>query len=146
MYRKISLSGSMWAFLILALTALVGVFLYREVLHFTFFWDDVNFIRVIQEKSLVEIFTTPSALTHYRPLALLPLKLAEGPTGQVPALPMHLLAIILHILNGWMVGLVAWRIARILVDEKVLPEGAFSFLAAGVGRSFGPGGCHPVQV
>ena len=30
-------------------------------------------------------------------------------------------------------GLVAWRIARILVDEKVLPEGAFSFLAGGPG-------------
>ena len=110
MYRKISLSGSTWAFLMLALAALMGVFLYHEVLHFTFYWDDVNFIRVIQEKSLVEIFTTRSALTHYRPLALVPLKLTEGPTGRVPAVPMHLLALILHIVNGWMVGLVAWRI------------------------------------
>ncbi len=30
-------------------------------------------------------------------------------------------------------ALVAWRVARILADEKVLPEGAFSFLAGGAG-------------
>jgi 3,4-dehydroadipyl-CoA semialdehyde dehydrogenase len=30
-------------------------------------------------------------------------------------------------------ALVAWRIARILVDEQLLPEGAFSFLAGGAG-------------
>jgi oxepin-CoA hydrolase/3-oxo-5,6-dehydrosuberyl-CoA semialdehyde dehydrogenase len=30
-------------------------------------------------------------------------------------------------------ALVAWRLARILLDEEVLPEGAFSFLAGGVG-------------
>jgi oxepin-CoA hydrolase/3-oxo-5,6-dehydrosuberyl-CoA semialdehyde dehydrogenase len=30
-------------------------------------------------------------------------------------------------------ALVAWRIARFLVDEKVLPEGALSFLAGGAG-------------
>lgn len=30
-------------------------------------------------------------------------------------------------------ALVAWRIARILVDERLLPEGAFSFLAGGAG-------------
>ncbi len=30
-------------------------------------------------------------------------------------------------------ALVAWRVARILVDEQLLPEGAFSFLAGGAG-------------
>ncbi len=97
-----------WALPILALAAaLLGAALYSETLHFTLYWDDVNSVRAIQENSLVALFTRPTALGHYRPLSLLPLELTADAAGRVPALPVHLLALALHILNGWMVGLLA---------------------------------------
>src|SRR5574341_2501001 len=87
-----------WAVLILAVAAaLFGGTMYLDALGYSLFWDDVNTVRVIGEKTLVELFTTRTALGHYRPLSLLPLELASDSRGLVAAGPMHLLALVLHL-------------------------------------------------
>jgi len=95
----------------LALCAIIiGLALYFDMLNYTYFSDDPVYLRVARQFNMAQILTTTTAFSYYRPLNFVPLRALIDLTGSAPALTLHIMALSFHILNGWLVGLLAYRL------------------------------------
>ncbi len=79
--------------------------LYFHTLNQPFFWDDVPNLDFASSRSLGQIWTDETGLPYYRPLTVTLNKalFAAMPTGSY--FGAHLLLIVLHAVNGWLVGI-----------------------------------------
>jgi len=101
--------------------------LYGRALGLPIYHDDIVVLRAVSAASLGDFFTSTAGLGYYRPLSLSVWKLYELAWGYFPAAPMHLFNVALHGLAGWLMGLLAWRLAARL---------AIAWLAAGLYIAF----------
>jgi hypothetical protein len=108
------LRSRLFIFLIIAA---VAWFAYSGVTSLPLYMDDVIFGRYIEGVTLGELFTRIDLVPYYRPLSNAPWKLimlANG--GAFDPSGFHQLNLILHVLNGWLVAMLAFKtIAR---DEQ----------------------------
>lgn len=96
---------------LLVVCAALVLLVYGRALTLPLYMDDVIFARYIEPLSLAEIFYRVDIVPYYRPLSLLPWKLIQMAAGGFDALLMHALNLAVHALNGWLVGLLALRLA-----------------------------------
>jgi hypothetical protein len=108
------LRSRLFIFLVIAA---VAWFVYGSVTSLPLYMDDVIFGRYIEGVTLGELFTRIDLVPYYRPLSNAPWKLimlANG--GAFDPSGFHQLNLILHVLNGWLVAMLAFKtIAR---DEQ----------------------------
>ncbi len=95
--------------LALALAVLVTLALYSRALALPLYMDDVIYGRYASGVTLPELFYHLNIVPYYRPLSLVPWKLLEMLTGHYPPPAMHALNLIVHVVNGWLVGVIAKR-------------------------------------
>lgn len=96
--------------ILLAISAVATLLLYGRVLSLPLFMDDVVFLRITSASSLWQMFFAPLPLeAYYRPMSLLPSWIIQRLLGNsAPAL--HSLSLTLHLLNGWLLSLLARRL------------------------------------
>jgi hypothetical protein len=86
------------------------LWLYAPALGLPFFWDDVIHLRYVSQASSAQVLTQTELVAYYRPLVnwVLQRSLSEG---QPPnRLFWHALLIANHLVNGALVGRLAWRL------------------------------------
>jgi len=110
LYRWIVLVTRRLALVLLLTCAALTLLVYGRALALPLYMDDVIFARYIEPLSLPEIFYRVGIVPYYRPLSLVPWKLIQMAAGGFDAPLMHALNLIVHALNGWLVGLLAIRI------------------------------------
>ncbi|MCC6612644.1 MAG: hypothetical protein IT320_04140 [Anaerolineae bacterium] len=99
------------ALLLLLTCVALTLLVYGRALALPLYMDDVIFARYIEPLSLPEIFYRVGIVPYYRPLSLVPWKLIQMAAGAFDAPLMHALNLIVNAVNGWLVGLLALRIA-----------------------------------
>lgn len=108
-----------WISLALALVALlIGLALYGDTLDYGFFNDDPVYVRIIQNVTLTDLFLSRTANPFYRPVNFVPLELLEMTAGRVTAPPLHMLGLLLHVLNGWLLAVFT---RRIFPSRRLIP-------------------------
>ena len=87
------------------------------------FFDDMLHFRWVDGHSLAETWLTAKGLMYYRPLTLFIWKLSHTLLGRFDPLGLHTLNLVLHALNGCLLGLLAYRLlegkARLLCAVTV---------------------------
>jgi hypothetical protein len=126
-YRRVDrrLENLLW----LSALLLLALVIYVPMLSLPFFWDDVPTSQFVAGHTYWQIWTDVYGLAYYRPLTFSLFKpffdlLPPGST----LLP-HLFLLLLHVANGWLVGLLTRR----LVSQTSLPgrwQGVAGLLAS----------------
>lgn len=96
-------------YLLLLVAALVTLALYGRSLALPLYMDDVIYGRYASGVTLPELFYHLNIVPYYRPLSLVPWKILELLAGHYPAAAMHALNLVVHVVNGWLVGVLARR-------------------------------------
>ncbi len=89
---------------------IVSLVLYGQVLDLPVYLDDVVHLTAVDSHTLGELFTSSAGLAYYRPLNLAPWKILALLTGGHHPFLIHLVNLSIHILNGWLVGLLGHRV------------------------------------
>ena len=114
------------------LLLLAALVLYGPALHGVFLWDDLAHVParpdVYTPAGLRRIWTLPGYVQQYYPLTFTTLWLAHRAVGDNP-FPYHLLTLLFHVLNGFLLGY--------LLSELAVPAAAWAALLFVV---------HPVHV
>ena len=97
-----SISLAAWCALLVALT-------YGDALGLPFFFDDFVHLPYVDAYSLEEMWQTAGSLAYYRPLSFTIWKIMGLVVGHHSPLLQHALNLLLHIVNGFMVGWLFWR-------------------------------------
>lgn len=91
----------------------LALFLYREALSLTFYWDDPGgHLLWIERRSALSILTSAEGIAFYRPLPLLLWKALRSVSGGYDPVAFHLLSVLTHGVNVLLVWLVALRLSR----------------------------------
>ncbi len=80
---------------------------YGCVLDFPFLFDDLIHLRWLQGRSLFSEWTNLEGMQHYRPLVISLWALSQRLFGAQNAVPLHWLTLLIHALNGILIGLLA---------------------------------------
>jgi hypothetical protein len=92
------------------LPLILALLLYGPEVDHPYFWDDVPHYDFVRARSYLEIWTNARELAYYRPLTFTLYKpLFEWLPPGATTLP-HLLVVLIHAANGWLVGLLARRL------------------------------------
>jgi hypothetical protein len=93
--------------------ALAGtLLLYREAIQLPFLFDDMIHLRWLDGNSLLSIWTSAEGLGYYRPLTMSIWKVGHLLLGRNDPSLLHLFNLLLHALNAFLTGCVAWRAYR----------------------------------
>jgi hypothetical protein len=92
------------------LPLILALLLYGSELDHPYFWDDVPHYDFVHSRSVLEIWTGSGELAYYRPLTFTLYKpLFEWLPPGATTLP-HLVVVLIHAANGWLVSLLAWQL------------------------------------
>jgi len=97
-------------FLVTVVAVLVTAMVYGYSARLPLFFDDMLHFRWVDGHSLAETWLTAEGLMYYRPLTLFIWKLSHILLGRFDPLGLHILNLVLHALNGCLLGLLAYRL------------------------------------
>ncbi|MBI3242313.1 MAG: hypothetical protein HYZ49_08480 [Chloroflexi bacterium] len=97
----------------------LAIALYGSTLTLPFFWDDVANFQFLFDRPLAQIWVESSGFPYYRPLTFVLWRLIQITFGPLNPAPYHALNILALIACGWVVGLLANRLAR---NPSELPQ------------------------
>ena len=83
---------------------------YASSLRYPFFWVDPIDIGLARDRSLLQIFTTSQGYLYYRPFAFTLWKLLAALQGEYHPFAFHLVHILTHIVNVWLMFALAKRL------------------------------------
>jgi hypothetical protein len=95
-----------WLIVLTIATLLV----YASSLSYPFFWVDPIDIGLARDRSLLQIFTTSQGYLYYRPFAFTLWKLLAALQGQYNPFAFHLVHILTHVVNVWLMFVLAKRL------------------------------------
>ncbi|MFZ0547230.1 MAG: hypothetical protein WAM60_17415 [Candidatus Promineifilaceae bacterium] len=98
-----SLGLAAWCVLLVALA-------YGDALRLPFFFDDFVHLPYVDAYSLREMWQTAGSLAYYRPLSFTIWKIMYLVVGHHSPFLQHALNLLLHTVNGFMVGWLFWRL------------------------------------
>jgi len=106
-----------WVILSLIIVALAAAWLYHRALTFAFFNDDpTGHFAWMEGRTIRQFFTSSAEYGYYRPVVFTILRIMERLFGNAhfPHSPVadHALLVMLHVVNGVMVWLLAYRLSR----------------------------------
>jgi hypothetical protein len=93
--------------IILTIATLV---VYASSLSYPFFWVDPIDIGLARDRSILQIFTTSQGYLYYRPLAFTLWKLLAALQGEYHPFAFHLVHILTHVMNVWLMFALARRL------------------------------------
>src|SRR5512137_2987603 len=99
-------SSLVWL-IVLTLATLV---VYASSLSYPFFWVDPIDIGLARDRSTLQIFTTSQGYLYYRPFAFTLWKLLAALQGEYNPLAFHLVHILTHVVNVWLMFALAKRL------------------------------------
>ncbi len=102
--------GSALVWLIILASATLAV--YASSLNYPFFWVDPIDIGLARDRSILQIFTTSQGYLYYRPFAFVLWKLLAALQGGYNPLGFHLVHIVTHVVNVWLMFALARRLLR----------------------------------
>ncbi|MEA3408236.1 MAG: hypothetical protein U9R48_09190 [Chloroflexota bacterium] len=94
---------------ILAVSATLTYVAYGPILSFPFLFDDIIHLRWLEGRGLLDVWTDATHMQHYRPLVASLWVLSRDVFGAHHAQPLHLLSLLLHLANGYLVGWLAYQ-------------------------------------
>ena len=83
---------------------------YASSLRYPFFWVDPIDIGLARDRSLLQIFTTSQGYLYYRPFAFTLWKLLAALQGEYHPFAFHLVHILTHVVNVWLMFALAKRL------------------------------------
>ena len=95
-----------WLIVLTIATLLV----YASSLSYPFFWVDPIDIGLARDRSLLQIFTTSQGYLYYRPFAFTLWKLLAALQGEYNPFAFHLVHILTHVVNVWLMFALAKRL------------------------------------
>jgi len=98
--------------------AAVTLLVYGRALRLPFFFDDLVHIPFVDSNSLVDIWQSAGNLAYYRPLPFTIWKVMYAVLGNHDPLVQHGFNLLLHGLNGILVGWLAWQLSPADVLHK----------------------------
>ena len=96
---------------LIALT-IATLWVYASSLAYPFFWVDPIDIGLARDRSIWQIFTTSQGYLYYRPFAFVLWKLLAALQGEFNSFGFHLVHIVTHIVNVWLMFVLAKRLLR----------------------------------
>jgi hypothetical protein len=100
-----------WSVLVVAIT-------YGNALTFPFLADDFFQFPFVEEHSLAEIWQTAEGLQYFRPLTFTLWKVLKNVTGSHNPVLLHAFSLLLHLINGLMVGWLAGQLWSYQQDKN----------------------------
>ncbi len=95
----------------LLLSAALSFAVYWRVLTFSYFLDDAFDLTRTQQESYWAILSRPLAgYSYYRPIPFMIWKGIYDLTGHYDTTVLHLLPLVAHILSGWLIFMIVWRL------------------------------------
>lgn len=91
---------------------ILALALYGSTLTLPFFWDDVPHFQYLHNRSIPSIWSDASITPYYRPLTFTVWRVMQLVVGPTNPAPYHLVNVLALIANGWLVGLLAKRLAQ----------------------------------
>ncbi len=101
-------SSLLW---LIALT-IATLSVYASSLYYPFFWVDPIDIGLARDRSVWQILTTSQGYLYYRPLAFFLWKLLAALQGEFNPFGFHLVHLITHVTNVWLMFLLARRVLQ----------------------------------
>ena len=86
--------------------------MYASSLAYPFFWVDPIDIGLARDRSILQIFTTSQGYLYYRPFAFVLWKLLAALQGEYNPFGFHLVHVLTHIVNVWLMFALAKRLLR----------------------------------
>src|SRR5512143_972972 len=96
----------------LIVLAIATLLIYASSLSYPFFWVDPIDIGLARDRSVLQIFTTSQGYLYYRPFAFVLWKLLAALQGAYNPFAFHLVHILTHIVNVWLMFALARRLLR----------------------------------
>jgi hypothetical protein len=85
---------------------------YASSLSYPFFWVDPIDIGLARDRSILQIFTTSQGYLYYRPFAFVLWKLLAALQGEFNPFAFHLVHIVTHVVNVWLMFALAKRVLK----------------------------------
>jgi hypothetical protein len=85
---------------------------YASSLSYPFFWVDPIDIGLARDRSVLQIITTSQGYLYYRPLAFVLWKLLAALQGEFNPFAFHLVHIVTHLVNVWLMFALAKRVLK----------------------------------
>ena len=101
-------SSVLWLIILTIATFLV----YASSLSYPFFWVDPIDIGLARDRSILQIFTTSQGYLYYRPFAFILWKLLAALQGGFNPLGVHLVHVLTHVVNVWLMFALAQRVLK----------------------------------
>ena len=101
-------SSLFWLIVLTIATLLV----YASALSYPFFWVDPIDIGLARERSILQIFTTSQGYLYYRPFAFTLWKSLATLQGEYHPFAFHLIHILTHVVNVWLMFALAKRLLQ----------------------------------
>ena len=101
-------SSLVWLIILTIATLLI----YASSLAYPFFWVDPIDIGLARDRSILQIFTTSQGYLYYRPFAFVLWKLLAALQGEFNPFGFHLVHIVTHIVNVWLMFALAKRVLQ----------------------------------
>ena len=104
-------------------SALLSLAVFWPVLRLPFFFDDLDHIPFAVENSYRTLLVSAGNFPYFRPIGVISLKLVADLFGRYNTVAQHAAGLLLHVLNGWLAGLLAtyW-----VADQQKLTAGLLS--------------------
>jgi hypothetical protein len=96
----------------LLLLAIATFLVYASSLHYPFFWVDPIDIGLAHSRSVATILTSSEGYLYYRPFAFILWKGFRVVAGRFDPFAFHLLHVLMHLLNSWLMYALAKRVLR----------------------------------
>ncbi len=94
----------------LIVLTLATLLVYASSLNYPFFWVDPIDIGLARDRSILQIFTTSQGYLYYRPFAFVLWKLLATLQGEYNPFAFHLVHILTHVINVWLMFALAKRL------------------------------------
>ncbi len=101
--------ASLFWLIVLTITTLL---VYASSLSYPFFWVDPIDIGLARNRSILQIFTTSQGYLYYRPFAFTLWKLLAALQGEYNPFAFHLVHLLTHVVNVWLIFALAKRVLR----------------------------------
>lgn len=108
----VSLVARHSSFIWLIILTIATLVVYASSLSYPFFWVDPIDIGLARDRSILQVFTTSQGYLYYRPFAFVLWKLLATLQGEFNPFGFHLVHIVTHILNVWLMFALAKRVLR----------------------------------
>jgi hypothetical protein len=96
--------------LLLALTTAVTFALYGDMLWMPLYLDDAILWLYVDQSSIIDLFTRVEMIPFYRPISFIPWKLIILAGFGHTAWIYYVFNLLIHALNGYLVGVLAWKL------------------------------------